>query len=156
VVAPWFRAGAEPRGAEVADEVGQSHECLADQQLGDRCGPVGHVHVQVVGVVVGDHRRDGVLGEQVVERAHDERHVVDVGGLEHGPQLGLERPDRLHVTRDHRAVQPGAVGEVLAQRLLVVQVGVDERGRALGVPDEVHRPSLRRRPRGVIRRVGRL
>jgi hypothetical protein len=37
---------------------------------------------------------------------------------------------------------------VLAQRLLVGEVGVDERRCALGVPDEVHRPSLRRRPRG--------
>ena len=34
--------------------------------------PVGHVHVEVVGVVVGDHRRDRVAGEQVVERADDE------------------------------------------------------------------------------------
>ena len=65
-----------------------------------------------------------------------------------GPQLGLEGPHGLDVLRDHGAVQPRAVGEVLAQRLLVGEVGVDERRCALGVPDEVHRPSLRRSPRG--------
>ena len=94
------RADPEPGGAEVADQGGQPHQRLADQQLGDRGGAVGHVHVEVVGVVVGDHRRDRVLGEQVVERAHHQRDVVDVGGLEHGPQLGLEGP---HATRRHAA-----------------------------------------------------
>src|SRR3954452_23457771 len=45
-------ADAEPGRAEVADEVGQAEQGLADQQVGDARGPVGDVDVEVGRVVV--------------------------------------------------------------------------------------------------------
>ena len=143
VVALDRLAQAEAGGAEVADEVGQAHQRLADQQLGDRRGAVGDVHVQVVGVVVADHRRHRVLDQQVVEGGDDGAHVAAVGGLEDRPQRGLEAPQGGHVALGHGGVQPRALGEVVQQRVDVGQLGVEQRRRRLGIPDEVHLTTLR-------------
>ena len=72
------------------------------------------------------------------------RHVVGVGGLEDRPQLALEPAQRACVAVGALRVQPLAAGEVgRPASSRSASVGVEQARRRLGVPDEVHAPSLR-------------
>ena len=97
------------------------------------------VEVQVVRVVVGDLRRDRVPGQQLVEPADHAGGVVGLAGLEDRPQLALELPQQHAVPVGGPLVQPAAgPSRYAAQAVDLGEVGVQQRGRGLGVPDEVH------------------
>ena len=137
------RADAEPVRAEVADQVGQAEQRLADEQLGDRLGLRRGVDVQVLRVVAGDLRRDRVPDHQLVDAVDDRRRVVGGRGLEDRPQLALELPQQHAVAVGALGHQPLAVGEMRPERVDVGDHRVEEPGRPLGVADEVHPSSLR-------------
>ena len=89
------RGGAdpEPGGAEVADQVGEAEQGLADQQIGDAGGLVGDVDVQVGRVVVRDPWRDRVALEQRVDHVDHPLRVVVGRGHERRAQVLLEAPE---------------------------------------------------------------
>ena len=138
------RADAQPGRPEVAHQRRQPEQGLADQQLRDARGPGGDVQVQVLVVVVGDPRRDRVPHHQLVEARRPRARRRPLAGLEDRAQLALEAcAARMQSRSVHCACSHSRPARWSAQRVDVGELGVEQRGRLLGVPEEVHPSSLR-------------
>ncbi len=133
---------AESGGANLSHKQGHSEKRLGGEDLSHDGVGVVDMKVPAGGVMAGDARADGVLGQETVDPLDDLGVCAAIGSVDDSGEFGLESTQCPDVAGAHAFGEPRTSDQVGPERFGRVDLGVDELGGGLSVMGKVHIDSL--------------